>query len=191
MPDTVLTRRRLIAGGTGLTAGSIAALTTGATAAAGGGSHLSAEDILAINNLKANYAYGSDALAAGNEDEGRARYRAVFTSNAHVTSLPAIDAYGPEDLADQVLAIVGGAAATQHLLGTIEIVPLEPERGRGGSRAQAAITAYAQATIIATDGGLTRVLATYHDVAVQTRAGWRLSSSAATTLNVESVTPAG
>ena len=44
-----------------------------------------------------------------------------------------------------------------------------------------------QATVIAGDGGLTRVLATYEDLAVETRDGWRLAESHATTLHVEIV----
>ena len=54
---------------------------------------------------------------------------------------------------------------------------------------KAAIRAYVQATVILTTGGLVRVLAWYDDVAVRTRDGWRLSSSAATTLHAEVVPP--
>ena len=36
-----------------------------------------------------------------------------------------INVIGPVDLADRVLELVGGAAATQHLLGTIRVEPLE------------------------------------------------------------------
>ena len=96
-----------------------------------------------------------------------------------------INVMGPVALADRVLELVGGAAATQHLLGTIRVEPLERE-GRP-SRRRAAIRAYVQATVIAGDGGLTRVLATYEDTAVETRDGWRLAESHATTLHVESV----
>jgi hypothetical protein len=158
----------------------------GLPASASGGGELSGEDALAIYNLKAGYAYGSDALAAGRVDEGRDRYRSVFTSDAHVTS-PPIDAHGPDDAADQVLAVLAGAgaAASQHLVGTIEIQPMAADRR--GRHQQAAIRAYAQATVILQAGGLLRVLATYDDVAVRTRNGWRLSSSAATTLNAETV----
>jgi hypothetical protein len=185
MPATMLNRRRLIAGGAGLTA-SAAVLGGADVASATGSSHLSAEDVLAINNLKAGYAYGSDALAAGRVDEGRDRYRSVFTDKAHVTS-PPIDAYGPDDAADQVLALLAqtGAAASQHLLGRIEITTPDGWRWRN----QAAIRAYVQATVILTTGGLVRVLAWYDDVAVRTREGWRLSSSAATTLHAEAVPP--
>jgi hypothetical protein len=181
MSLTLLNRRRLLAGGAGLTAG--VAVLGGADVAAGG-LHLSADDLVAIHNLKAGYAYGSDALARGDEAEGRARYASVFTADAHVTS-PPIDAIGPDDAADQVLALLTqtGAAKSQHLLGTIEIT----DGGRG--RNQVAVRAYVQATVILTTGGLIRVLATYDDIAVRTRAGWRLSSSAATTLNAEVVPP--
>ena len=143
----------------------------------------------AIHNLKAGYAYGSDALAAGELDEGRARYRSVFTDNAHVTS-PPIDARGPDDAADQVLGVLQSANAvmSQHLLGTIEITTPDGRDWRN----KAAVRAYVQATVILADNaGLVRVLATYDDVAVLTRRGWRLESSAATTLHAETVlTPA-
>ena len=185
MSDTALTRRRLIAGGAGLTAGSAIVLAGPATTAAAPVSRLDADDLREILNLKANYAYGSDALAADDEAMGRALYQAVFTEDAHVTSDDAIDEIGPDALADRVLELVGGAAATQHLLGTIRVEPLERE-GRPSHR-QAAIRAYVQATVIAGDGGLTRVLATYEDRAVETRDGWRLAESHATTLNVEVV----
>ncbi len=94
-------------------------------------------------------------------------YEATFTEDAHVTSdETVINVIGPVALADRVLELVGGAAATQHLLGTIRVEPLEREAG---------------------DGGLTRVVASYEDTAVETRDGWRLAESHATTLHVESV----
>lgn len=186
MSDTALTRRRLIAGGTGLAAGSAVVLAVPATAGAAPVSRLSADDLREILNLKANYAYGSDALAADDETMGRALYEAVFTEDAHVTSdETVINVRGPVALADRVLELVGGALATQHLLGTIRVEPLERD-GRP-SQQRAAIRAYVQATVIAEDGGLTRVLATYEDLAVETRDGWRLAESHATTLNVEVV----
>jgi hypothetical protein len=185
MPATLFNRRRLLAGGAGLTAG--AAVLGGPDVASAGGLHLSADDVVAIHNLKAGYAYGSDALARGDEVEGRARYHAVFTDDAHITSLPDIDVIGPDRAADRVLEVLAGAGATksQHLLGTIELTM--PDGGRG--RNQVAVRAYVQATVILGPDGLLRVLATYDDVAVRTRAGWRLSSSAATTLNAEVVPP--
>jgi hypothetical protein len=188
MPASTLDRRRLLVGGAGLTAGAVV-LAGADTASASGGSHLSADDVLAINNLKANYAYGSDALARGDEDEGRARYQAVFTERAHITSDDAIDAHGPEEALAAVVGLLTsiGAVKSQHLLGSIEITTPDVRRGPN----QAAIRAYVQATVILATGGLVRVLATYDDVAVRTRAGWRLASSAATTLNAESVPPPG
>ena len=82
MSDTALTRRRLIAGGAGLTAGSAVVLAVPATAAAAPVSRLDADDLREILNLKANYAYGSDALAADDEATGRALYEATFTEDA-------------------------------------------------------------------------------------------------------------
>jgi hypothetical protein len=192
MPTTVLTRRRLLSGGVGLTTGSAVVLTGGVLAGGGlasahGTTRLSADDVLAINNLKAGYAYGSDALAAWDVEEGRARCHAVFTDDAHVTSPPIIDATGPDELVTQVLAAVGGARLTQHLLGTIEIVPLDRD---DRYRDRAAVSAYVQATVVPDAGGVQRVLASYADVAVRTRRGWRLASSAATTIHFESVPPA-
>ncbi len=181
----LLNRRRLLIGGAGLTAG--AAVLGGAdVASATGGTRLSADDLRAIHNLKAGYAYGSDALAAGQLDEGLARYTSVFTSRAHVTS-PPIDAIGPDDAAEQVLGVLRGADAvmSQHLLGTIEITTPDGREWRD----KAAVRAYVQATVVTGAGGLIRVLATYEDVAVLTRRGWRLESSAATTLHAETVPP--
>ena len=133
-------------------------------------------------------AYGSDALARGDVDEGLARYQSVFTDDALVTS-PPIDATGPDDAAKQVSALLTktGAVMSQHLLGTIEITTPDGRRWRN----ETAVRAYVQATVILNTGGLLRVLATYDDVAVRTRDGWRLSSSAATTLHAESVPPPG
>ena len=75
MSDTALSRRCLIAGGAGLTAGSAIVLAIPATAAAAPVSRLDADDLREILNLKANYAYGSDALAADDEATGRGAVR--------------------------------------------------------------------------------------------------------------------
>ena len=185
MSVNLLNRRRLLIGGAGLTAG--AAVLGGVdVASATGGTRLSADDVRAIQNLKARYAYGSDALAAGDVDEGRARYRSVFTRRAHITS-PPIDATGPDQAVEQVLGVLqdAQAAMSQHLLGTIEITTPHGRQWRD----RAAVRAYVQATVIQTTGGLIRVLATYDDVAVRTDDGWRLESSAATTLHAETVPP--
>jgi hypothetical protein len=172
----------------------VPALTAGAAvlggadvASANGVTRLAADDLRAIHNLKAGYAYGSDALAAGQVEEGRARYKSVFTDTAHVTSLPDIDAIGPDEAVADVLAVLKSAQAvmSQHLLGTIEITTPDGREWRN----KAAVRAYVQATVVTAGGALIRVLATYDDVAVQTRRGWRLESSAATTLHTEVVPP--
>ena len=195
-PRATVTRRRLIAGSAGLAVTSVA-LAAGAPAAGADygrrrGS-LSVDDLAEVYRLKVQYAFGSDAIGAGDVERGLDLYRATFTDDAVVTAgfagaPPSLEAFGPDDLAEKLAAALAaaGAIGSQHLLGTIEIV-----EGPEGShrRKTAAITAYVQATVLLeADRGLLRFLATYHDTAERRRREWRLTGSSAEYLSVEAAT---
>ena len=188
MSDTVaeagastLTRRRLFAGGAGLAVASGALWTMAEPAGATGG--LQAADLAAIYQLKVNYAVGTDLIASGDVDAGRALYRITFTANAAVSggfdrNNPDFLAYGPDELAQSVAQQTATALATQHLLGTVNIVPT--------GHKSANLTVYVQATVLAEQGqGLTRVLATYYYTAERRPKGWRLTSSFSQFVSVE------
>jgi hypothetical protein len=186
------TRRRLIATGTGLAITSTVVAAGPGTASADRRprdrrSSLSPADLAEIYHLKVQYAFGSDQIVAGRFEEGRELYRAAFWDDAEVSggfdeASPVFTATGPDDLAETIRGLVGGSIASQHLIGTIEIV----EGERNGRHKTADVTAYVQATsLMRATAEVQRVLATYYDVAERRAGQWKMSRSFAQYVSVE------
>ena len=177
-----LDRRSVL--GLGLGATGLALTAGGPEAIAASTRGLSNGDVLALYRLKANYAFGTDAIGAGDFDRGLALYRQVFAPNAQIAAgfdeaTPALEAVGPDAYAELVRGAVVGTLGSQHFLGTFGV---EAGPGRRG----ASITAYFQATVLAAaDKTITTYLGAYHDEARRRGRRWLITKSFAKYLSIE------
>jgi hypothetical protein len=184
-PSHGFNRRSVLRAGVGLGATGMVLASASEAAAQPRGSHeLRPADIAALYRLKAEYAFGTDAITSGDFDRGLALYRRVFTARARITAgfdpaSPLLEATGPDEWAEAVRGTAVGTLGSQHLIGTTTFEP-------GEARWRAAITTHFQATVLsATDNAITTYLGTYHDEARRTGAGWRLTSSFSKYFSIE------
>jgi len=131
-----------------------------------------------IEDLAFCYAAGTDAIARGDVQGGKAIYQGCFTSDAVVKAyLPTSDPNGPPDISgigpdgwgDTVEATFTGAGytGTQHLMGNIRI------HIQGNT---ATMTSYLTAThVLQPFTTIDLATGTYDDVVVHTPAGWRIA----------------
>jgi hypothetical protein len=189
-PIPGLTRRRLIATSAGLAITSTAV--AAGTASANGStqkrrSSLSPADLAEIYQLKVHYAFGTDLIAEGEFDAGLELYRAVFSDDAEVSAgfagaPPLFTVTGPDALAAAVRDATAGSIASQHLIGSVDIVGGD---GRGRSKT-AEIKAYVQATSLFRETAeVQRILATYFDEAERRSGEWRITRSFSQLLSIE------
>ena len=174
MNESSTTRRRALIGGGGALVGAIAVVGSAAPAAASDNSD--ELDAAAIRQLSINYAIGTDAVSRGDLDTARARYAASFTPTATIAAgfdpaAPALVANGPEEWLAVVVEAFQPYTATQHLIGTIDVV--FPD-GRGPRR-EASMSTYLNAThVLAATEELSTVLGTYFDDVQLIDGSWRI-----------------
>jgi hypothetical protein len=174
MGENGTTRRRALIGGGGALVGALGVVGSAAPAAAG--DNRDELDAAAIRQLSINYAIGTDAVSRGDLDTARARYQASFTPDATIgagfdPAAPALTAQGPEEWLGVVAQAFEPYTATQHLLGTIDVVfPAGP-----GRRRQASMSTYLNAThVLAATKELSTVLGTYFDQVELIDRNWRI-----------------
>ena len=126
----------------------------------------------AIRQLATNYALGTDAIGRDEPEVGRALYYQTFTPDADISIAgnPDTQRTGPDEWVGFVEGTFRGAGhvATQHLIGSVNIVPSEDGRS-------ADMSTYMHATHRSPAGDLLIVLLTYIDHAVLTDDGWRIA----------------
>ncbi len=126
----------------------------------------------AIRQLAVNYALGTDAIGRDEPETGRALYQQTFTPDAAISIAGAADTRrtGPDAWVEFVEGTFRGAGhvATQHLIGSVNIVPAED-----GERAE--MSTYMHASHLSPTGDVLVVLLTYVDDAVRTEQGWRIA----------------
>lgn len=126
----------------------------------------------AIRQLAVNYALGTDAIGRDEPETGRALYHQTFTPDADISIAGSADTQrtGPDEWVGFVEGTFRGAGhvATQHLIGSTNIVPSED-----GESAE--MSTYMHATHRGPTGDLLIVLLTYIDHAVRTEDGWRIA----------------
>ena len=172
--DHETTRRNALIGGGVALAGAVGIVGSGAVASA---SDVRDElEAAAIRQLSINYAIGTDAVSRGDLDTARARYSATFTAGAPIAAgfdrnAPALTAHGPEEWLGVVVEAFKPYTATQHLLGTIDVV-FPVSRGR---LREASMSTYLHAThVSAASSELLTVLGTYFDQVRLVDGGWRI-----------------
>jgi len=173
--------------GLGLGATGLALTAGGPEAVAASTRGLTNADSLALYRLKADYAFGTDAIGAGDFDRGLALYREVFAPDAQIAAgfdeaSPLLEAVGPDAYAELVRSGFAGVLGSQHFLGTFG--------AEGGPRRTARITTYFQATVLtAADQTITTYLGAYHDEARRVRRSrWLITKSFAKYLSIETGT---
>lgn len=147
-----------------------------------------ADDVEAIRRLKVQYAIATDAIASGDKEAGRSRYRELFLPDAKVAagfdrSAPDVVAAGPDAWADACEASFGGFLGAHHVIGGVDVTFADGDADR------ASVTAYLHATMLTRETqDLTRVLGTYHDLVVRAEGGWRIAESFLQYFSIESGT---
>ncbi len=125
----------------------------------------------AIRQLAVNYALGTDAIGRDEPEVGRALYQQTFTADADISIAGNAETQrtGPEEWVEFVEGTFRGAGhvATQHLIGSVNIVP-----GEDGTSAE--MSTYMHASHVSPDGDVLLVMLTYVDEAVRTAEGWRI-----------------
>jgi hypothetical protein len=176
----IVSRRRLVAGGAAVAAGT-AALAVPSFASAAGPSLNRLADESDIRQLTVNYALATDALGRGEHDFGLALYEATFTADAPIQAGTSPTLIGPEAWAEFVETALTPFSATQHLLGTINVI-----LGSGNNPSAATMTTYLHATHeFAPGGNILVVLGTYFDDVVRLKEGWRISKRTLVFTSVE------
>ena len=126
----------------------------------------------AIRQLAVNYALGTDAIGRDEPETGRALYQQTFTADADISIAgnPETQRTGPDEWVGFVEGTFRGAGhvATQHLIGSVNIVP-----GTDGESAE--MSTYMHASHLGPTGDVFVVLLTYIDQAVHTEDGWRIA----------------
>ncbi|HEX9993971.1 MAG TPA: nuclear transport factor 2 family protein [Acidimicrobiales bacterium] len=145
-----------------------------------------ADDLAAVRQLKVDYAVATDAIAAGDTAAGLAVYREAFTPDARISAgfdpaAPDVVATGPEEWAAACEASFAPFSGAHHLIGSLDA------RADGADPDRATLTAYLTATMLPSEGrDLTRILGTYHDVAVRRDGRWRIAESFLRYFSIES-----
>lgn len=126
----------------------------------------------AIRQLAVNYALGTDAIGRDEPETGRALYQQTFLPDADISIAgnPETQRTGPDEWVGFVEGTfrVAGHVATQHLIGSVNIVP-----GEDGESAE--MSTYMHASHLGPTGDVFVVLLTYIDRAVHTDDGWRIA----------------
>ena len=126
----------------------------------------------AIRQLAVNYALGTDAIGRDEPETGRALYQQTFLPDADISIAgnPETQRTGPDEWVGFVEGTFRGAGhvATQHLIGSVNIVP-----GEDGESAE--MSTYMHASHLGPTGDVFVVLLTYVDRAVHTDDGWRIA----------------
>lgn len=126
----------------------------------------------AIRQLAVNYALGTDAIGRDEPETGRALYHKTFTSDAKISIAgnPETQRTGPDEWVGFVEDTFRGAGhvATQHLLGSVNIVPSEDGES-------ADMSTYMHASHLQPTGDVLVVLLTYVDRTIRTEGGWRIA----------------
>ncbi len=126
----------------------------------------------AIRQLAVNYALGTDAIGRDEPETGRALYQQTFLPDADISIAgnPETQRTGPDEWVGFVEGTFRGAGhvATQHLIGSVNIVP-----GEDGESAE--MSTYMHASHLGPTGDVFVVLLTYIDRAVHTDDGWRIA----------------
>lgn len=162
-------RRRLLLGAAGI-AGSAALI--GAAPAASADAPSQFVDEARIRQLSTLYALGTDAIGRKDVAAGIAYYRRTFTERVEIMVAGSAGTLrvGPEAWAAFVDGEFrrGNYDRTQHLIGTVNVVP------GGGDRAS--MSSYLHATHhVADNSALSIVLGTYDDIVVRERGEWRIA----------------
>ena len=125
----------------------------------------------AVRQLAVNYALGTDAIGRDEPETGLALYRRTFTPDAAISIAgnPETRRTGPEEWAAFVEGTFRGAGhvRTQHLIGTVNVVP-------GADDSRADMSTYMHASHFNPSGDVLVVLLTYVDEAARTADGWRI-----------------
>lgn len=126
----------------------------------------------AVRQLATNYALGTDAIGRDEPEVGRALYHQTFTPDADISisGNPDTQRTGPDEWVGFVEGTFRGMGhiATQHLIGSVNIVP-----GEDGESAD--MSTYMHASHLQPNGDVFLVLLTYIDHAVRTEDGWRIA----------------
>lgn len=126
----------------------------------------------AIRQLAVNYALGTDAIGRDEPETGRALYQQTFTADADISIAGNADTQrtGPDEWVGFVEGTFRGAGhvATQHLIGSANIVPSDD-----GESAE--MSTYMHASHLNPNGDVLVVLLTYIDHAVRREEGWRIA----------------
>ncbi len=124
-----------------------------------------------IRKLTNCYALGTDALGAGNLQQGKELYQNCFTPDAPIAAFfpdgQGNERKGPDAWADFVYGLFqdNKYTATQHLIGTITI------NVNGGT---ATMSSYLHATHLRPNGSIDVANGTYEDEVIKTEQGWRI-----------------
>ena len=123
-----------------------------------------------IENLLIHYAHATDALTRGAADRSATleAYQAIFTDAATIGLKDQMSFPSPEAWLDFVAASTAGLADSQHLIGSQAI------GWRESNKNEASLTSYLQATRVAKDGAVSRVVGTYRARAVLENDTWQL-----------------
>jgi hypothetical protein len=124
-----------------------------------------------VRQLAVNYTLGTDAIGRGDVATGLALYRRTFTPDAEieVAGAPTTRRVGPGAWSGFVNDTFRGRneIRTQHLVGSINIVPSGEDT--------AEMSSYMHAAHLRTNGDNHMVLLTYVDHCVRTPDGWRIA----------------
>ncbi len=123
-----------------------------------------------IENLLIHYAHATDALTRGDADRRATldAYQAIFTDAATIGLKDQMSFPSAEAWLDFVAASSVGLADSQHLIGSQRVGWTE------SSEHDASLTSYLQATRIADNGAVSRVVGTYRARAVLENDTWQL-----------------
>ncbi len=126
----------------------------------------------AIRQLAVNYALGTDAIGRDDPETGRALYHRTFTPDADIAIAGSAETRrrGPDEWAAFVEDTfrTAGHVRTQHLIGSVNIVPDEDS-------ASAEMSTYMHASHLGPAGDVLVVLLTYVDHAILAEGGWRIA----------------
>jgi hypothetical protein len=130
-------------------------------------------DESAIRRLSVRYAVATDAICRGGKADALGAYNLIFTPDAVVAAgfdagSPQLVASGPAEWADVVEAAFVDYSATQHLLGSIDVVFEGADTARMTSYLTASHVFAAPSTDVMT------VLGTYVDAVERRAEGWRI-----------------
>ncbi len=130
-----------------------------------------AEDRIAIENLRRLYAKATDQIGIATDEQvsaGRAIYHQIFTPDVDIRTSPGpnnLTAKGPDEWVDVVKNALESYKATQHLIGT-QLVEIDGD--------SASMESYLSAWHQRPDGSVWVYLGTYIDKVRRTDTGWQI-----------------